>query len=356
MLDAQNPTPLAIAPHARPHPPQFVALLVVLVSQPVARSPSQSSKPALQTVPHTAAVQTPAALVAPVQTIPQRPQFALLVLRLASQPLARFPSQSPKPGLHARMQRDPAHNGVALAPPAHTVPQDPQFVALLEVSKHEVPQRTSGAVQPLTQRPPLASHVGVMPEHVTPQAPQLAAVSSAVSQPFAVKRSQSPKPARHMNEHRPVAHRPVLFGGTAHGASQPPQCATLVLVSTQVDPHRDWPAGHIGAASGIAVTSGGALPSRDAVASGCGFTATSSTTATSSGRLASALPEASMVASSRDASRSRIGTEVHATDRSAITARELFDDKRMRRLVYRDRREHLLLFRQAQRRIARAHM
>jgi hypothetical protein len=85
---------------AAPHAPQL-AVVRRLVSQPFGALPSQLPKPALQAPK----VQLPVVQLAPVafagaQPTPQPPQF-VVVRRLASQPFGMFPSQLPKPAVHA---------------------------------------------------------------------------------------------------------------------------------------------------------------------------------------------------------------------------------------------------------------
>jgi hypothetical protein len=88
---------LAPAAHARPHIPQLVALVLRLVSQPLAALPSQSPKPALQLSPHAPAAHVAVALAPAAHILPHIPQFAALVRRSISQPLTALPSQLPKP-------------------------------------------------------------------------------------------------------------------------------------------------------------------------------------------------------------------------------------------------------------------
>jgi hypothetical protein len=82
------------AEHTLPHAPQFETVELVLVSQPLVGSPSQSPY-----VPvHAGWQMPPEQLVVPcefVQTVPHAPQLAELVSVLVSQPLTRLPSQSP---------------------------------------------------------------------------------------------------------------------------------------------------------------------------------------------------------------------------------------------------------------------
>jgi hypothetical protein len=94
-------------------------------------------------------------------------------------------------------------------------------------------------LHPLTHSPLTASHTGVEPEHVLPQAPQFIAVSSEVSQPLAALPSQSPKPGLHVKPHTPLLHVAMAFAGTGQAFPQRPQLrgslATLPEVAT-IDP------------------------------------------------------------------------------------------------------------------------
>jgi hypothetical protein len=91
-----------VASQALAQAPQLAASTARFVSQPLAGSPSQSPKPALQL-----GLQAPALHVVDpfglTHALPQAPQFAALVAKLTSQPLAAFKSQSPKPLVHAVM-------------------------------------------------------------------------------------------------------------------------------------------------------------------------------------------------------------------------------------------------------------
>lgn len=78
--------------HVMPHPPQAVTLLVVAVSQPLPTSPSQLAKPALHTMPHAPFVHDGVPWFE-LQALLHPPQWAMLVLVLASQPVSAEPSQ-----------------------------------------------------------------------------------------------------------------------------------------------------------------------------------------------------------------------------------------------------------------------
>jgi hypothetical protein len=232
---AQPATPLATL-HARPQAPQLDGVARRSVSHPLRGSPSQSPKPALQLpTPHAPARQAAVAL-GTLHTRPQAPQCAVAVLVLVSQPLAASPSQSPKPALHdATPQRPPAQLGAPLAT-AQDRPQAPQLPV-------EVPVLVS---QPLAASPSQFPNPGaqVMPQapdaqvavpfallHARPQAPQLVgATRRSTSQPLAGLPSQSPKPTlQAATVHRPEPQAATALG-RLHAPPQRPQCAVAVLV------------------------------------------------------------------------------------------------------------------------------
>lgn len=128
VLKPQLPPPqlgaaLARAGHAMPQLPQCIAESFRLLSQPLEKRRSQSPKPMLQlAIVHAPMVHWGVALAGafvPVQLAPQRPQFVSLVLRLASQPFSRLPSQSPNPAAHRRPQVPRSQTAVPFAWSAH---------------------------------------------------------------------------------------------------------------------------------------------------------------------------------------------------------------------------------------------
>jgi hypothetical protein len=79
---------------ASPHPPQFAALVVVLVSQPFAALPSQFPKPELHVGTQALEVQ----VVVPfglVQGLEHAPQLLMSLVVFVSQPFEALPSQFP---------------------------------------------------------------------------------------------------------------------------------------------------------------------------------------------------------------------------------------------------------------------
>ncbi len=125
----QVPVPPAIA-HEVVQVPQWAASAIKLTSQPSAAVPLQSAKPATQdAMAHVPVAQVEFAC-AKAHAFPHVPQLLVLV-RLASQPLAALPSQSANPPLHDAMAHcDPVHVGAALES-AQTLPHAPQLFLLL---------------------------------------------------------------------------------------------------------------------------------------------------------------------------------------------------------------------------------
>jgi hypothetical protein len=109
----------------------------MLVSQPLAKFPSQSPQPEL----HEPTLQalfwqtTEFALTGIAHTLLQAPQLEALLVVLVSQPLALLPSQLPHPALQAAtVQTLFWHEGVALDK-KQAAPQEPQLLTLLEKSR-----------------------------------------------------------------------------------------------------------------------------------------------------------------------------------------------------------------------------
>jgi hypothetical protein len=118
-----------------PQFPQFEALFVVFVSQPLFAFPSQLLKPALQAGTHAPAVQGFVPFTA-WQVVPHVPQFDVLVFVFVSQPLVTLLSQLPNPLLQTIEHVDDAHDGVPFVP-LHAAPQLPQFAVLvLRLASH----------------------------------------------------------------------------------------------------------------------------------------------------------------------------------------------------------------------------
>jgi len=117
-----------------PQAPQLVLLVLVLTSQPLAALPSQSAKPVAQA----ASVQAPALQVVVAlgntQARPHPPQWVALVVVSVSQPFAAVPSQSPKPGEHRTTAQVPSvQPWVAVLARAQAVPHAPQLAGSMAV-------------------------------------------------------------------------------------------------------------------------------------------------------------------------------------------------------------------------------
>ena len=126
VLSAQVAVPFAEL-QLVPQAPQFVTLLVTFASQPLLRALlSQLPKPALHAMLQLPALQLGVPLLV-LQAWPHPPQFVALVLMLTSQPFAAEPSQFAKPALQVMEHWPlPLQDAVALLVP-HTLPQLPQF-------------------------------------------------------------------------------------------------------------------------------------------------------------------------------------------------------------------------------------
>jgi hypothetical protein len=112
--------------HALPHPPQWLTLVWVLISQPLLAEPSQFSHPALHVNPHAPLEQVTVACGRAGHTFPQDPQLVTAVFVLVSQPLLSLVSQLPHPVLQDAMRHALlTHSPLALAK-VHALPQKPQ--------------------------------------------------------------------------------------------------------------------------------------------------------------------------------------------------------------------------------------
>ena len=115
-----------LGPQLVPQRPQFAGSRVSEVSQPLAAFPSQSPKPALHVNPQAPAAHVTVAFARAGHGLLQRPQCAVLVLVLTSQPLADNESQFAKPATHTEPHVPAAHTAVLFAAVAHMLPQAPQ--------------------------------------------------------------------------------------------------------------------------------------------------------------------------------------------------------------------------------------
>jgi hypothetical protein len=189
LLQCSTAPPLVL--HAKVQPPQWVASVLRLISHPSAALWLQSAKPVVHppggiahAYPVLVLLQTSVAL-AVLHTCPQAPQLLVVVMGV-SHPLATLPSQSAKPALQVILHTDPTQ-----------VPTPPLWL------------------------------------HTLPQAPQLfGSLVTLISQPFAVIKSQSLKPAAHpMIAHFEALHVSVALA-PAHAVVQFPQWFGSLVVLT----------------------------------------------------------------------------------------------------------------------------
>jgi hypothetical protein len=148
----------------RPQAPQL-AVKVRFVSHPLVSLPSQFPKPAL----HIAATQRPllhlAVALARLQRVPQVPQWVIEVRRSVSHPFVAMPSQSPKPSLQRSSLQIPFEQlGTALAK-AQALPQRPQCRGLADVeTSHPLARLPSQLPKPALHSLPQVpiEHVGAL--------------------------------------------------------------------------------------------------------------------------------------------------------------------------------------------------
>lgn len=195
----QLAVPLAVL-QAAPQAPQWLVLVLMLTSQPLAALASQLPNPELQAMPQTPAVHDATPFVE-LQAFPHAPQLATLEFRFTSQPLAALPSQLANPALQVMPQTPAVQNGVPLVL-LHAVPQPPQWLVLFWVFVSQpfetLPsQLPKPALQVMPHVPPEQEAVPFVVLHTLPQVPQFDVVARLVSQPFVTLPSQLPKPALH---------------------------------------------------------------------------------------------------------------------------------------------------------------
>ena len=214
--------------------PQWVGLVVVLVSQPLATLPSQFPKPAEHEIEQEPAEQVGVPLAAE-HAVPQPPQFAALVFVLVSQPFPALPSQLPKLASHPTSWQVPlAHDSVAFGI-SQATPQAPQLVSVFRLVSQPLVASPSQFANPVaqvgTQAPAVQVEVPFAFEHTVPQVPQFAGlVFRFASQPLAATPSQFPKPALHVRmPHVPDEHVSVAFR-SEQTVPQLPQFAVLLCV------------------------------------------------------------------------------------------------------------------------------
>src|SRR5262245_53688815 len=103
---------------ALPHMPQLLTLFWTLASHPLPGCRSQSPKPLAQVSWHCPSMHVEVACWVP-QEVPQAPQCCLLVLVSVSQPLARLPSQSSSGAMHEVSLHVPVSHDVVAPAASH---------------------------------------------------------------------------------------------------------------------------------------------------------------------------------------------------------------------------------------------
>jgi len=142
--------------HWWPHVPQLSRSLLRLVSQPLAAKLSQSPNPGLQLKPHVLATHFAPVTLLPVdgQLLAQLPQWLAVLVRLVSQPLFTAPSQSSKLGLHMKPHVLLVHFAPATLAPVdgQACPQVPQFAtSIAGTDSHPLAPSPSQSLKPLSQ-------------------------------------------------------------------------------------------------------------------------------------------------------------------------------------------------------------
>jgi hypothetical protein len=114
-------------PQACPHVPQFALVVLRLVSQPFETVPSQLPQPAVhEAMPHVPPVQAGVPFAGVGQGLPHAPHAVIDVFKFTSQPFVELPSQFANPELHDAMPHAPAtHDGKPFAGVGHACPHVP---------------------------------------------------------------------------------------------------------------------------------------------------------------------------------------------------------------------------------------
>ena len=196
--------------HTRPHPPQLDTLVTKFVSQPLAVLPSQLPKPALHpTIPQVPFEQLSMAF-GRLQTRPHAPQLLGLVFVLVSQPLVGLPSQFAKGELHETITQLPLTQATTALGRWQKTSHMPQlFISvckfLSQPSSNSWLQSEYPGLQVNWHTPFM--HVTVVfggVGQVTLHPPQLPGVFRFTSQPLAGFKSQFANPTLHV----PIWHMP----------------------------------------------------------------------------------------------------------------------------------------------------
>jgi hypothetical protein len=203
---------LAGAAHARPQAPQWARVLRVLTSQPLPTTPSQSALPALQVPTAQAPIAHTAEPSATEQVRPQAPQLPALALRSVSQPSSASPLQSAKPASHVNAQVPVSHDDDAWARVGHALPQRPQWATLvLVLVSHPLAMASSqlpkGAEQrEMVQTPSEQPGSPLTVVQTVPQPPQFWSLLWGLTQAPPQQRSPA---AQRLSSEQPITHAPA---------------------------------------------------------------------------------------------------------------------------------------------------
>jgi hypothetical protein len=226
---------LARAGQALLQAPQLLALLVVLISQPLVRLlASQSAKPTLQ-VPVQLPPEQAATMLLLEQVLPvQPPQVATEVLMSVSQPFVwRLASQSARPAEQVPLQTLPLQVRDTTPVPEHTVPQAPHESGSLVRLRHTLEQLVCPDPQLVTHTPAEQScgETHARGTGTVEHAPQLAlSLLRLTSQPLAGLPSQLAKPALQLAMVHAPAAQPAVALASEQTVLQVPQLVALVWV------------------------------------------------------------------------------------------------------------------------------
>lgn len=250
--DTHTAPPPTAAAHDRRHIPQLLVSTRVSTSHPLFGSPSQSAKPGAHAKRHTPPEQLTVALARGAHALPHPPQLATEVRTSTSHPVVALPSQFPKPGAHANAHTPDAQEPTAFAGVGQTLPQRPQLAPVARLDSQPLRESPS-------QSPSPAEHTGIMQvplwhvlrppgsEHIRPHTPQwFASVCVSTSHPLEARPSQLSRPVVHVKPQEPSVHNGVEPGYVEQVRSHAPQFITSRLRSVHPLPQSVSPVAQTG--------------------------------------------------------------------------------------------------------------
>jgi hypothetical protein len=185
--------------HGVPHAPQFLAFVLMFVSQPFTGLPSQSENPELQLPMAHWPLSHFAVAFAGEQTWPHTPQLSESESVFTSQPSPGSVLQLADGAMHAPSRHTPPEHVVSAFGNEHPLPQAPQLDgSVCPYTSHPVVVSWSQSKKPalqfgISQTPPLQRWFGVFSRlQAKPQVPQFAVLwERFASQPLSGLPSQS---------------------------------------------------------------------------------------------------------------------------------------------------------------------